>query len=256
MSVTIDAPFRIGSTDLREHTASRAPRSPSSTTAKSRAAASGILNLDTGVEATTDSLFQIGSITKVWTATLAMQLVDEGASTSTRRSPLPAGVPRRRRGRVRSGDDPPPAHAHERHRRRPLRRHRPRRRRARALRRELRGAPQVHPLGATMSYCNTGYSILGRVVEVVTDTVWDDAAPHAADRAARAHPHGDAARGRPALPRRDRAHRAARQELRHRAAVGAAAFRRARGRDLLDGDELVAFAGLHLGTGSADGAAC
>ena len=36
------------------------------------------LNKDTGVEATTDSVFQIGSITKVWTATVAMQLVDEG----------------------------------------------------------------------------------------------------------------------------------------------------------------------------------
>jgi len=34
--------------------------------------------------------------------------------------------------------------------------------------------PQVHPLGATMSYCNTGYTVLGRIVEVVTDTVWDD----------------------------------------------------------------------------------
>ncbi|WP_120004818.1 serine hydrolase domain-containing protein [Nesterenkonia muleiensis] len=41
-------------------------------------AAAGVLNLGTGVEATTDSLFQIGSITKVWTATLVMQLVDEG----------------------------------------------------------------------------------------------------------------------------------------------------------------------------------
>ena len=41
-------------------------------------AAYGVLNIDTGVEATTDSLFQIGSITKVWTATVAMQLVDEG----------------------------------------------------------------------------------------------------------------------------------------------------------------------------------
>ena len=40
--------------------------------------ASGVLNLATGVEATTDSVFQIGSITKVWTATLVMQLVDEG----------------------------------------------------------------------------------------------------------------------------------------------------------------------------------
>jgi CubicO group peptidase (beta-lactamase class C family) len=41
-------------------------------------AASGVLNLATGVEATTDSMFQIGSITKVWTATVVMQLVDEG----------------------------------------------------------------------------------------------------------------------------------------------------------------------------------
>ncbi|MER6808725.1 serine hydrolase domain-containing protein [Spirillospora sp. NPDC000708] len=41
-------------------------------------AAAGVLNTVTGVEATVDSLFQIGSITKVLTATLAMQLVDDG----------------------------------------------------------------------------------------------------------------------------------------------------------------------------------
>ncbi|MFG2503644.1 serine hydrolase domain-containing protein [Streptomyces sp. NPDC048441] len=41
-------------------------------------AAAGVLSKDTGVEATPDSVFQIGSITKVWTTTLAMQLVDEG----------------------------------------------------------------------------------------------------------------------------------------------------------------------------------
>lgn len=41
-------------------------------------AASGILNLATGVEATSDSIFQIGSITKVMTTCLVMQLVDEG----------------------------------------------------------------------------------------------------------------------------------------------------------------------------------
>lgn len=39
--------------------------------------ASGILNADTGVEATPDSIFQVGSITKVMTTCLLMQLVDE-----------------------------------------------------------------------------------------------------------------------------------------------------------------------------------
>lgn len=41
-------------------------------------ASAGILNKNTGVEADDDSVFQIGSITKTWTATLIMQLVDEG----------------------------------------------------------------------------------------------------------------------------------------------------------------------------------
>ncbi|GAA2172092.1 serine hydrolase domain-containing protein [Agrococcus versicolor] len=41
-------------------------------------AAAGILHVGTGVEATTDALFQIGSLTKVWTATLVLQLVDDG----------------------------------------------------------------------------------------------------------------------------------------------------------------------------------
>jgi CubicO group peptidase (beta-lactamase class C family) len=40
--------------------------------------AAGVLSTATGVEATTDSVFQIGSITKTWTATLVMQLADEG----------------------------------------------------------------------------------------------------------------------------------------------------------------------------------
>jgi CubicO group peptidase (beta-lactamase class C family) len=40
--------------------------------------ATGVLNTDTGVAVTADSLFQIGSITKLWTATLVMQLVGDG----------------------------------------------------------------------------------------------------------------------------------------------------------------------------------
>lgn len=38
----------------------------------------GVVNLRTGVGATPDALFMIQSITKVWTATLVMQLVDDG----------------------------------------------------------------------------------------------------------------------------------------------------------------------------------
>lgn len=41
-------------------------------------ASGGVLNVETGVEATTDSIFQIASITKVFTASLISQLVDEG----------------------------------------------------------------------------------------------------------------------------------------------------------------------------------
>src|SRR6186997_1387844 len=41
-------------------------------------AAAGVVNLDTGVEATPDTVFQIGSQGKMWTATVLMQLVDEG----------------------------------------------------------------------------------------------------------------------------------------------------------------------------------
>lgn len=41
--------------------------------------AAGILHLGTGVEATTESVFQIGSVTKLWTSSLVLQLVDEGS---------------------------------------------------------------------------------------------------------------------------------------------------------------------------------
>jgi CubicO group peptidase (beta-lactamase class C family) len=41
-------------------------------------AAAGLLNLHTGVSATVDSLFQIGSITKTFTTTLVLQLLEQG----------------------------------------------------------------------------------------------------------------------------------------------------------------------------------
>src|SRR3954470_19447680 len=40
--------------------------------------AAGVLSKTTGVEATPESVFQIGSITKLWTSSLVLQLVDEG----------------------------------------------------------------------------------------------------------------------------------------------------------------------------------
>ncbi|SEK77010.1 serine hydrolase domain-containing protein [Streptacidiphilus jiangxiensis] len=40
--------------------------------------AAGVLSLDTRVETTTDSVFKIGSITKLWTATLVQQLANDG----------------------------------------------------------------------------------------------------------------------------------------------------------------------------------
>ena len=167
---------RNGSTTCARSTTCRARPSRCCATAPSCAAASGILNLDTGVEATADSLFQIGSITKVWTATVVMQLVEEG------RVELDAPV-RRYLPEFRVADEDVSASVTVRH----LLTHTSgidgdhfadtgRGDDALAAYVESCAAvTQVHPLGATMSYCNTGFSILGRIVEVVTDAVWDEA---------------------------------------------------------------------------------
>ena len=136
----------------------------------------GVLSKATGVEVTSDSLFQIGSITKVWTATLAMQLVDEGlieletpvaqllpgfrvadpdvtrAVTTRHLLTHTSGIDGDVFTDTGRGDD--------------------------CLERyvaELAGVAQNHPLGATWSYCNSGYSLLGRLVEHVTGTTWDGA---------------------------------------------------------------------------------
>jgi CubicO group peptidase (beta-lactamase class C family) len=138
--------------------------------------ASGVLNLDTGVEATVDSLFQIGSITKVWTTTVVLQLVDEGLVEldAPVRTYIPAltvadesvakavtirhllthssGIDGDNFADTGRGDDALELYV--------------------ATCASLR---QLHPLGATMSYCNTGFSLLGRVIEVVTGEVWDTA---------------------------------------------------------------------------------
>lgn len=139
-------------------------------------AATGLLNASTGAPVSTDSIFQIGSISKVWTATVVMMLVDEGAFTLDTpvakilpdlelSSPeVTAGVTVRHllthtsgvdgdiftdTGR---GDDCLEKYVAS-----------------------LADAPQNHPIGVTWSYCNSGYSLLGRVIEQATGQTWDAA---------------------------------------------------------------------------------
>ena len=137
-------------------------------------AAYGVLNVRTGVEATTDSLFQIGSITKVWTATLIMQLVDEGlldldapvikylpdfkvadpdvTKKVTTRHLLAhtSGIDGDHFLDTGRGDDCVEKYVAS-----------------------CAGLKQNHPLGATMSYCNSGYTVLGRILEVLRGKSWD-----------------------------------------------------------------------------------
>ncbi|CAM3573947.1 serine hydrolase [Kibdelosporangium persicum] len=139
-------------------------------------AATGVLNVDTGVPATTDSLFQIGSISKVWTATVVMQLVDEGlidldapivdllpelkladpvtTSKVTMRHLLThtSGIDGDVFTDTGRGDDCLEKYVAA-----------------------LADEAQNHPLGATWSYCNSGFSLAGRVIEKLTGTTWDAA---------------------------------------------------------------------------------
>jgi len=139
-------------------------------------AATGLLNINTGRETTVDSLFQIGSTTKVWTATVIMQLVEEGkiALDQPVKEILPDfklstdeltnGVTVRQLLNHTSGidgdvfvdtgrgDDCLEKYMTV-----------------------LETAVQIFPLGATWSYCNSGFSILGRIIEQVTGQVWDAA---------------------------------------------------------------------------------
>lgn len=139
-------------------------------------AATGVLNANTRRDTTVDSLFQIGSITKTWTATVIMQLVDEGKIGLDQRvldilpgfrlstDDLTQNVTIRHLLNHTSGldgdvfidtgrgDDSLDKYMSV-----------------------LENAMQTFPVGASWSYCNTGFSILGRVIEVVTGQVWDEA---------------------------------------------------------------------------------
>jgi CubicO group peptidase (beta-lactamase class C family) len=136
----------------------------------------GVRSLRTQDPVTPQTLFQIGSITKVYTATLVMALVDQGkveldapvqtylpwfavadaevAAAVTVRHLLThtAGF---------EGDDFTDTGVGD-----------------EALRVYVEGlakADQILPLGERFSYCNSGFSILGLIVEGVTGTTWDQA---------------------------------------------------------------------------------
>jgi CubicO group peptidase (beta-lactamase class C family) len=137
--------------------------------------AAGSLNKATGVEATADSVFQIGSVTKLWTATLVMQLVDEGTVDLDR--PVRGYLPE-----FRIADDL----ATERITVRQLLNH------TAGFEGDvftdtgvgddclekyvvtLREVPQLFPPGEQFSYNNAGYCVLGRLVEVLRGKPYDE----------------------------------------------------------------------------------
>jgi CubicO group peptidase (beta-lactamase class C family) len=137
-------------------------------------AGSGVLNIETGVEATKESVFQIGSITKVFTTTLVMQLVDEGRldlerpvidylcdfkvgnKDATQNITIKQLLNHTNglEGDFFAADKPSGGNQL-----------------ARYLDRcDL--LPQLHPPGDNFSYSNSGFCIAGRLVEVVTGKSW------------------------------------------------------------------------------------
>jgi CubicO group peptidase (beta-lactamase class C family) len=137
-------------------------------------AAAGILNQNTGVEATTDSIFQIGSITKVFTTCLVMQLVDEGkidldipvkhylqdfkiADTEATQTITVRQLLNHTSGMA--GDFFPDDRHHQ----------------GNLLARYVDRCsllPLVHPVGKMYSYSNSAFCVAGRLVEVVRGISW------------------------------------------------------------------------------------
>jgi len=138
-------------------------------------AATGVLSTATGVPVTPDSLFQIGSITKPWTATMIMQLIDEGKLSldTTVAQVLPG---------LRLGVADIAAQVTVRH----LLTHtsgldgdiftdtgRGGDCVQRYVEDLLPDAVQVFGVGAAYSYCNSGFVLLGRIIEVLDGREWD-----------------------------------------------------------------------------------
>lgn len=133
------------------------------------AATHGVLNRRTGIDVTPDSLFMIQSITKVWTATLVMQLVDDGLIDLD--APITTYLPR-----FHTADESTSSRITVRH----LLSHTggfegdiwaPTTAGDDALERFVEdlvsAAPQRTTPGELFSYCSAGYGVLGRLVEVL-----------------------------------------------------------------------------------------
>ena len=175
--------------------AGRDPRDPARR--RDHAVGAGVLSKATGVEVTADSLFQIGSITKVWTATLVMQLVDEGLLELDQ--PVVELLPGFRVADpevTRTVTTAAPAHAHERHRRRRLHRHRARRRLPRAVRGGARRGRAEPPARCDVVVLQLGLLLAGADRRAPDRHDLGRGAPGAADRAARAPRDRDARRRR------------------------------------------------------------
>nr|WP_238356359.1 serine hydrolase domain-containing protein [Kribbella italica] len=130
----------------------------------------GVLNRRTGVETTADSVFQLGSVTKPWTATMIVQLAAEGRlaldDAVVKLLPEASIDPRITVRQLLShtsgidgdvftdtgrGDDCVERYV--------------------AL---LADVPQLFEPGTAYSYCNAGFVVLGRIIEVLDGRTWDE----------------------------------------------------------------------------------
>ncbi len=139
-------------------------------------AAAGVVNNETLVEATPDAVFQIGSITKLMTAAMIMQLVDEGRLDID--TPVRKVLPDFAVGDVEVSTEVTPRH---------LLNH------SSGIDGDFfvdagrgdgvvarlvemgRSLPQLHTMGEGFSYCNFGFALLGRIIEVLDGMEWDTA---------------------------------------------------------------------------------
>lgn len=137
--------------------------------------AAGVINLNTGVPTTNDTLFQIGSITKLFTATIIMQLRDEKRLSLDDRllDYLPdfmnSNMQRLDRVTIRhllkhqSGIDgdffPQVEYGNQ---------------SIEDLLKMSSMLPSLFEPGTNFSYCNIGFSILGRIIEVLDNRTYDE----------------------------------------------------------------------------------